>query len=230
MRRHTTVLEVLATFVIVVALGVPVLCAPLLAHDLGRLLAHAQVRTLCVLGGLVFGLAAPFALRRVAVAQWLGTLQHEIAHLCVALLLGASPKSLQVSHRGGEVQYTLSPDWHLPRRFLIAIAPYVWSPLLLVPAVLALLVPTLHGVGLALTALALGCGLGLPLAQIHPRQTDLTQFGFLPPVLAALWLWSAQGVCLLLVLLHGSVRWLPGGVVAGWHALAGVALPLLRAH
>jgi len=230
MSQKTTLLEVLATLAIVLVLGAPVLCAPLLVHELVRLVVREHLRALCVLGGLVLGLSLPFGLRRTAAVRWLDTLQHELAHLCFALLLGASPKSLQVSHRGGEVAYTMSAQWLLPRKFLITIAPYVWSPLLVVPVALAFLVPSLHGVGLALTALALGCGLALPLAQVHPRQTDLKRYGFWPAVAGARWLWSAQATGRVLLLLHGSLGWLPGGIASGWHALAAFTLPLLHAR
>lgn len=162
----------------------------LLALGLVRL-GRAEPFSMWLAGGLGVGIVLGFALRRLPRVSFLDTLQHELSHMVVALLLGAFPRSLSAEHGvGGNVRYELRGPLRGTRAFFIGIAPYWFSPLVLMAVVLSLVLPGRPGPPLGATACLLGISLALPLAQIHLQQPDLKRHGRVPSLVAALWLWG----------------------------------------
>ena len=113
------------------------------------------------------------------------------------------PRGLWSEGDSGEVSYEISGPFVETRGFFISTAPYWFCPLILVPLfACALPGPPPSGVRFILIALA-GVAMALPLAQIDRRQPDLNEYGFVPSVVAVLWMWLGH----LAVVLHALDQW-----------------------
>ncbi|MBZ5590538.1 MAG: hypothetical protein LAO05_18465 [Acidobacteriia bacterium] len=215
--------HVVAVLVIALA-GLPALLLPRVLDRLGLQVLNGVGRGCWLAAGLACGVAAFALLRRNATVRFLETLQHEIAHAVAALLLGGRPVSLAAYRGIGSTRVELRGPLVATRSFLVTVAPYWFSPVVLVPVAAALVMPGRGGLWLGLTACALGIGLAVPVSQISLAQPDLRRYAVVPPLAAAAWLWSALAVITLTVVSTGAVRTVPGLYLAGWRMIAGVFL------
>ena len=212
---------VVTAFVIALA-GLPALLLPHVLDRLGLQVING-VGHGCWLGaGLVAGALVLVLVRHHASVRFLATLQHEITHASAALLLGGRPVSLAAYRGSGSTRVELRGPLVAPRAFLVTIAPYWFSPIVLVPVVAALVLRSRDGLGLGVNACALGLGLAVPVSQISPGQPDLRHYALVPPLVAAAWLWSALAVITMTVVSSGTVSTVPGLYVAGFRAFAGL--------
>jgi hypothetical protein len=190
----------LACLLIAVA-GLPALLSPAVISSLVRDVTSLRQESLVVgagllAGGTVYGTLLPSFWR---------TLHHELAHLLVAMLVGARPTTLVANEGGGNVRYRLGGPFIDGRGFLISLAPYAASPF---AAAVLLAVPVLSAqspITVFLVSVAAGAAITAPLLELNPRQEDLRRYGLLFAVPVALWLWAGITVVLLSVL-AGSVE------------------------
>lgn len=171
-----------------------------------------------LVGGAAAGAMAVLALRRHRRLRFALTLQHELAHAAAAVALGAAPCALQASPGAGRMQYQIDGPLRSTRMFLITVAPYWYSPLLVLPALILLAGPPGTAAPAAATGVVLGAALAAPLTQLGWGQPDLRRYLWVPAVAAAVWLWAATAAVALTLALDG----LPAAVAAwadGWSVL-----------
>lgn len=219
-----SLLSHLVTVAILLVAGLPTLTSVGFGARFIAQLTNLNPTTTWLGAGIVAGLATLFATRSIDKVIFLNNLQHELAHVAMALLLGALPRSLRADLvSGGEIQYQIRGPLRAPRMFLITLAPYVFSPLIVLPLLLSLATQPRPGLWLGVLGWLLGVALGLPLAQLHPRQPDLKRYAVIPPVIAALWMWSTVAVITIPVTARASLAPVPQAYAAGWAILVNLA-------
>ncbi|MCP4655578.1 MAG: hypothetical protein GY856_09190 [bacterium] len=216
------ILERLIVAVLIAAVGLPALELV----DVGTRLVvgtlHVQGRSPWIFTGLVAGAVTFLQLRQNPRIRFLDTLQHELTHVAAALVLGASPQSVSAMRGSGLTHFELGGPARWARQFLISIAPYCVSPVLLLPVTLAWALPGYERIVLLLVAGLFGFALVLPVAQLNLRQTDLRRYGLVPPLVAGLWVWAATFVCTIELLAAESIRAVPRAYETAWYHLVGM--------
>jgi hypothetical protein len=217
-------LNCLVVTILVCLLGLPTLTLGRFSTRLTSQLLGGGSMAWWVFGGLVAGAFSFLVAKRNHRVAFLNTLQHELAHVGMAFLLGAVPRSLWAGlGSGGEIRYELRGPLRSARMFLIDVAPYWVSPFVAVPVLVALAFPPSPGPWLGALGWLLGVAVVLPLAQFHPRQTDLRKYFLIPPVGVALWLWMAVVVVALPATARGSLEPVLTTYAAGWETLVAFA-------
>lgn len=214
-------LEIAFGALLVLAAGLPALLLFDRLELLGLGLVNGQPRALAALGGLGFGLVLFTGFAQLPGFRFANSLHHELSHLAAAVVLLAQPQRLEASAAGfGSTEIALRGPLPRLRGFLVAIAPYWFSPVLGTALSAAVsLSPNIWGrfVGAAV----LGWALWVLLAQVSLRQSDLTRYGVVLPLAASLWLWAAAAACGLAVLASGRYASLGSIYRTGWATLLG---------
>lgn len=216
------ILERLIVAVLIAAVGLPAIELIDAGSRLIVGMLHVQGRNPWIFMGLVAGAVTFLQLRQNPRIRFLDTLQHELTHVVAALVLGASPKSVSAMRGSGLTHFELGGPARWSRHFLISIAPYCVSPVLVLPVALAWVLRDYERITLLLLAGLFGFALVLPVAQLNLRQSDLRRYGLVPPLVAALWVWAATLVCTLELLGAESMRAVPRAYETAWNHLFGM--------
>lgn len=206
---------------VILAAGLPALLLLDRLELLAVGLLNGQPRALATLGGLSFGLVLFAGFAQLPGFRFANSLHHELSHLAAAVVLLAQPRRLEASAAGlGRTEFELRGPLPRLRAFLVAIAPYWFSPVLGTALSAAVsLSPNIWGRFAG--AAVLGWALWSPLAQVSLRQSDLTRYGVVLPLAASLWLWAAAATCGLAVLASGKYASLGSIYRSGWATLLG---------
>jgi len=216
------ILERTLVAVLIAAVGLPAVELVGVGMRLIVGMLHVQGRNPWIFTGLVAGAITFLQLRQNPRIRFLDTLQHEMTHVIAALVVGASPKSVSAMRGSGITHFELGGPARWARQFLITIAPYCISPILVLPVALAWALPGYERIPLLLLAGLFGIALVLPVAQLSPRQPDLRRYGLVPPLVAALWIWAATLVCTIELLDAESLRAIPRAYETAWYHLVGM--------
>lgn len=214
-------LEVAFGTLLVAAAGLPAL----LLLDRLELLALGVVnghpRPVATAAGLALALLLFAVSSQLPGFRFASTLQHELSHLVAAVALGARPRRLEASAAGGgRTEIELGGPLPRLRGFLVAIAPYWFSPLLGTALSVAVSVSP-NAWGRFGGAVVLGWALWAPLAQTSLDQPDLRRYGVVTPLVASLWLWAAAATCGLAVLSSGRFATVTSVYRSGWATFVG---------
>lgn len=209
-------MQLVVVVVLLVLIGLPALLLPTAVVDLLREALAGGSTARLVLAGGVIALAAWAGLRAAAWFRFFAAFQHETSHLIFALLMGGSPVGFRSWRGGGRLDYELGGAVTKARRFVIAIAPYWFSPLVLAPLVLIAILPRQSGLALVVLAATAVLALVLAVTQVDTRQPDLRLHGVTVSTLVALWLWAALVVVVLAVLEVGTLRVIPHLYSTAW--------------
>lgn len=119
----------------------------------------------------------------------------------MATLVGGKPARMLVNGAAGNVTWSMRrrPS-SSAREFLVQLAPYCFSPVSVIVAVVLLLVPNRNGALLLFAALCAGVDLTAPLLELDPRQGDLRRGGTVISMACSLWLWASTVVLLVIEL------------------------------
>lgn len=213
-------LEIAFGACLVFAAGLPALRLLDRLELLGLGVINGHPRPLATAAGLGAGVVVFALAKRLPGFRFTTTLQHEMSHVVAALALGAFPRRLEASADGnGRTEVELRGPVPRLRGFLVAIAPYWFSPLLgtALSVAVSLAPGTWERFG---GAVILGWALWAPLAQTDPRQPDLRRYGVVAPI-ASLWLWGAAAACGLTVLATGRLASVNALYRAGWATFMG---------
>lgn len=212
-------MQLLIALILVVLAGLPALLLPSTFRAVAEGVLSREQETWVLLGGIAAGVAVHLVFRRNAGYRFLSTFQHELSHLIAAVLVGATPMSFRSGAGAGAVEYDIKGPLSRARQFMVSIAPYWFSPLILLPALIcALSVRPNDLVRVPVLALA-SLALVMTLSQISPRQPDLKRHGTLVPIVSALWLWSAMVVVTLTVFDRWSLGATSGVFSRSWRLL-----------
>jgi hypothetical protein len=205
----------------VALLGMPALMAPTVWSRLASSALRGGEHSVSILVGFLIGGVGYVAIRRFPVITFLDCLQHELSHLGVALALGCSPSELSIRGDGGNVGYTMAGYLGRTRAFLISIAPYWLSPMLILPLGLTF-IPSASVFMPAFISAIFGASLAAAVVQIDRRQPDLRKHGVVLPIIAALWLWTGLGAIECSIMMSGTVRVVPTMYRQSWNAIGRV--------
>lgn len=214
-------LEIALGAAVVLAAGLPALRLLDRLELLGLGVLNGHSRPLATAAGLGVALLLFAVTSQLPGYRFAATLQHELSHLVAAMALGARPRRLEATAAGtGRTEVELAGPLPRLRGFLVAIAPYWFSPLLGTALSVAVSV-TPSAWGRFAGALLLGWALWTPLGQTSLRQPDLRRYGVAAPLAASLWLWAAAATCGLAVLSSGRFASVGATYRSGWTALVG---------
>jgi hypothetical protein len=194
------VLSKAAAVTLVALAGIPAILVGEVLTRLGQQLAAGREPAILAACGILGGAIVYSMLSRHSGEFW-STTHHELAHACMATLVGGAPKRLLVDGASGHVNWSMSKGpLSAGRSFLVLIAPYCVSPISVCVTLLLLVVPTRTSGMLLAASICAGIGLAAPLLEVHPRQRDLRQAGFVMSIACSLWLWTSTLVVLLIAL------------------------------
>jgi hypothetical protein len=186
--------------------GVPALLGPALLADVARAAIRGVDASVVVLAAIVVALIGHVLGRRFAAYKFLEVLHHESAHLVVSLLMLAPPSRLHTTPSAGYTDYQVRGPFAHARGFLIASAPYWFSPLVLAAAVLVWVVEPYEALGKLGIALLGMWGLLLMVSKLGVDNSDIKRFGNAWPLLACSWVWAAEAVLVVRMFEHWSLE------------------------
>ena len=211
----------IVTFTLLLPVGAPAVLFPATVSELVSGVIRGDEVSIQIFAGFAAAVGLHILFRKRSTYRFLCAHHHETAHLIFSILMFSAPK-LFLSSQDGSGRFQVECPQGLfakTRQFLISIAPYWFSPLAIVPILSCFAgFPTSDAGRIAIISVA-GISLVLPISQIHPRQPDFREFGFVPSVCASLWFWCAQTVVLLAMLSTWSIRDVPRLYLAAWEIL-----------